>query len=122
MGFLEGRICEEKLFGDAVFPKTLLPAAEDESSTGSLVEMIGTERDSLSVMLQRHGAILFRGFSVESAEEFDRVVQAFGWDDNVLIHAATRIKLTDRVYTANEAPLHQFINFHHEMSLVSIPT
>ena len=122
MGFFEGRIDEEKLFGDVVFPKTLFPRAEDDPSILNLAEMIRRERESLNMMLQRHGAILFRGFKVESADDFDCVVQAFEWDDMDLVTATTRVRITDRIYTANEAPLDQFINFHHEMALVSIVT
>ncbi|KAJ0039494.1 hypothetical protein Pint_27531 [Pistacia integerrima] len=31
-----------------------------------------------------------------------------------------RVTVTNRIYNANEAPLHQFINFHHEMFLASL--
>ena len=71
MGFLEGRINEEKLFGDVVFPKTLFPLDEDDPSARNLAEMIRRECESFSMMLQRHGAVLFRGFKVKSADDFD---------------------------------------------------
>ncbi|KAF9619169.1 hypothetical protein IFM89_005723 [Coptis chinensis] len=34
------------------------------------------------------------------------------------VGVAPRVKVDHRVYTANEAPLHLFIDFHHEMSLM----
>ncbi|KAJ6797365.1 clavaminate synthase-like protein [Iris pallida] len=115
-GFAEGNIKEEKVFGDAVFPKTLLPWGTSKSSARDLAETVERERPSLSRTLQSHGAILFRGFQVRSADEFDRVVRAFGWEDIPYVGAAERVSVTDRVYTANEVPLDVFINFHHEMA------
>ncbi|KAL5982735.1 hypothetical protein ACLOJK_016811 [Asimina triloba] len=114
MGFLEGKIAEEKVFWGKVFPKTLLP-----TGTRDLAEMVRGEREWLAELLQQHGAILFRGFDVGSHEEFDRVVGAFEWDKMTYIGATSRVKLSDRVYTANEAPVDRAIGFHHEMSLPS---
>ncbi|XP_058099708.1 clavaminate synthase-like protein At3g21360 [Magnolia sinica] len=112
MGFVEGKIVEEKVFKGKVFPKTLLP-----SNTCDLVEMVRSDRELLSDILQQHGAILFRGFGVFSAQDFSSVVKAFEWDDMPYMGGATRVKVDDRIYTANEAPLDHLINFHHEMSL-----
>ncbi|XP_058097421.1 clavaminate synthase-like protein At3g21360 [Magnolia sinica] len=112
MGFVEGKIVEEKVFGGKVFPKTLLPG-----NTCDLIEMVRGDRQWLSDLLQQHGAILFRGFGISSAEDFAHVVEAFEWDDMPYMGATTRVKVTDRIYTANEAPLDQLINFHHEMSM-----
>ncbi|KAJ6817338.1 clavaminate synthase-like protein [Iris pallida] len=118
MGFAEGRIDGEKVFRGAVFPKTLVPPTAVESSLESLVETVERERGSITDLLRSHGAVLFRGYDVRSAEEFDCAVRAFGWEETKHIGATTRIKMTDRVYTANEAPVDQLINFHHEMSLM----
>ncbi|XP_058099988.1 clavaminate synthase-like protein At3g21360 [Magnolia sinica] len=112
MGFVDGKIVEE-FFEGKVFPKTLLPR-----NTCDLVEMVRSDREWLSDLLQQHGAILFRGFKVSSAQDFARVVEAFKWDDMPYMGIASRVKVDDRIYTANEAPLHHFLNFHHEMSLL----
>ncbi|KAK1300825.1 Clavaminate synthase-like protein [Acorus calamus] len=114
MGFVEGKIEEERLFGDVVFPKTLFPSNKGED----LASAVAKERNHLSEVVKEHGAILFRGFDVGSAEDFSRVVEAFGWDEMGYIGATTRLKMADRVFTANEAPIDQFINFHHEMALM----
>ena len=66
-----------------------------------------------------HGAILFRGFPVATAEEFDRFLSAFGWanfpyEDS--LSNAVRVNRTPRVFTANEAPPAVTIYLHHELA------
>ncbi|HEY2158321.1 MAG TPA: TauD/TfdA family dioxygenase, partial [Isosphaeraceae bacterium] len=67
----------------------------------------------------RHGAVLFRGFPLRSADDFDRFVAAFGlesfaYEDSM--SNAVRVNKTPRVFTANEAPPSVAIHFHHEMA------
>ncbi|GFZ09367.1 hypothetical protein Acr_20g0011750 [Actinidia rufa] len=123
MEFVEGKIAEEKVLGGGlVFPKTFIPpppGPNEGSEMRSLVELIRERREWLSEVLVQHSAILFRGFGVASPEEFGRVVEAFGWEEMPYFGAISRTKMAaKRVYTANEAPLHQPIFFHHEMSSV----
>jgi alpha-ketoglutarate-dependent taurine dioxygenase len=66
-----------------------------------------------------HGAILFRGFPLSTAEDFDRFVSAFdvanfAYDDS--LSNAVRVNKTPRVFTANEAPPSVTIFLHHEMA------
>lgn len=119
MEFVEGNIGEEKVFRGVVFPKTFHPpSAYEEYGANELVEMVIAKREYLCEVLQRHSAILFRGFQVSSPKEFVRVVEGFGWEEMPYLGATSRITVDDRVHTANEAPLDQLINFHHEMSLI----
>ncbi|XP_043709445.1 clavaminate synthase-like protein At3g21360 [Telopea speciosissima] len=121
MEFVEGKVEGEKAFGGVVFPKTLNPPKEGENEmsygVNELVEIVKEKREWLSDLLQIHSALLFRGFRVSTALEFGRVVEAFGWEDMEYVGATSRPKVVDRVYTANEVPLDQLINFHHEMAL-----
>ncbi|XP_042488732.1 clavaminate synthase-like protein At3g21360 [Macadamia integrifolia] len=120
MEFVEGRIEEEKKFGGVVFPKTLNPPKNGEGieyGSNELIEMVKAKREWVEELLQRHSAILFRGFRVNSAEEFGGVVEAFGWEEMEYWGVASRLKIADRVHTTNEAPPEKFIIFHHEMSL-----
>ncbi|ERN19962.1 hypothetical protein AMTR_s00071p00128800 [Amborella trichopoda] len=131
MEFVEGKLKEEKWFGEMVFPRTLLPShgCEDGATTFSspfhkhegeetrLAEAVKANRVWLDKQLSRHGAILFRGFDVRRAEDFRSVVEAFGWEEmDYGIGDETRSKVIDRIYTANEAPPDVLIDFHHEMS------
>ncbi|KAI0494351.1 hypothetical protein KFK09_024485 [Dendrobium nobile] len=114
--FIEGSLAEAKFIGDDIFPKTLLPSA---GSNRNLAKSVIAERESLIAALRRHRALLFRGFDVASVDDFERAVEAFEWEAYEIVPGSTtRVKLSERIYTANEASVDLFINFHHEMSLV----
>ncbi|KAK1311099.1 Clavaminate synthase-like protein [Acorus calamus] len=119
MGFVEGKIDNEKPFRGKVFPKTYLPGGG--TSDHDLVELVKDDRASLWEALEQHGALLFRSFRVDSAEDFSSVVDAFGWDEMPYEGAAGRTKKSNRVFTANEIPLDEPITFHHEMSQIKEP-
>lgn len=75
--------------------------------------------ESLFEEANRGGAILFRGFPLATAQDFDAFVTAFGrpaftYEDS--LSNAVRIVRTPRVFTANEAPPTVQIFFHHEMA------
>ena len=66
-----------------------------------------------------HGAVLFRGFPLAAAEDFDQFVTAFGWPNfayDESLSNAVRVNRTPRVFTANEAPPSVSILLHHEMA------
>ena len=65
------------------------------------------------------GAVLFRGFPIRTAEDFDVFSAAFGYQDFTYqesLSNAVRINFTPRVFTANEAPPDVEIFLHHEMA------
>ncbi|HVX10473.1 MAG TPA: TauD/TfdA family dioxygenase [Pirellulales bacterium] len=71
----------------------------------------------------RHGAILFRGFPLATADDFDAFVAAFGWPNfpyDESLSNAVRLNRTPRVFTANEAPPSVAIYLHHEMAQTPI--
>ncbi|KAF2321436.1 hypothetical protein GH714_041030 [Hevea brasiliensis] len=70
-------------------------------------------------MIVKNSAVLLRGFDVKKAENFNDIVEAFGWDDIRYIGPALRTHVYKRVWTANEGPLSEFIYYHHEMVLIS---
>ncbi|KAK8951105.1 Clavaminate synthase-like protein [Platanthera zijinensis] len=93
----------------------LLPAA---SSDRDLAKSVAAERESLAAALDRHRALLFRGFDVASEQDLELAVEAFGWDlYQFQIGSTTRTRLTNRIYNANEASPEYPIHFHHELSL-----
>jgi alpha-ketoglutarate-dependent taurine dioxygenase len=66
-----------------------------------------------------HGALLFRGFPVRTAEDFDAFVAAFDlpcFSYEESLSNAVRVNYTPRVFSANEAPPEVDINLHHEMA------
>lgn len=118
-GLVEGKLKNERVVDGLVFPKTLLPADPAKaSSADDLVSFVTANREALHEMLYQHGAILFRGFAVYAVGDFSKVVESFGWEEHPYEGAANRVKRGHRVFTANEAPLNEFIPFHHEMALI----
>lgn len=73
-------IKEEKIFDNVVFPLTLAPS-ENLKTTESIVGYIKENYDDIMSKLLKHGAILFRGFSVNDAKDFNDFSLAFGWKD-----------------------------------------
>ena len=73
----------------------------------------------LEQTLEQSGALLFRGFPIDSAEDFDTFSAAFGYPSFTYqesLSNAVRINFTERVFTANEAPKDVEIYLHHEMA------
>lgn len=71
----------------------------------------------------RFGTVLFRGFPLKTAEDFDRFVDAFGLENFAYedsLSNAVRVNKTPRVFTANEAPPSVMIYLHHEMAQTPI--
>jgi hypothetical protein len=83
------------------------------------VAWISEHADELCEKASRHGAVLFRGFPLRTAEDFDRFLTAFGLDSfpyEDSLSNAVRVNRTPRVFTANEAPPTVTISLHHEMA------
>ena len=91
------------------------PSADLDAATGWIAE--NSER--LLRQAADHGVILFRGFPLATAMDFDRFIAAFGvenfaYEDS--LSNAVRVNKTPRVFTANEAPPSVTIFLHHEMA------
>ena len=83
------------------------------------LQTIVAERELWQRHLANRGAILFRGFPVETPADFDEFVETFRWPNfpyRESLSNAVRVNKTDRVFTANEAPADVEIYLHHEMA------
>lgn len=101
-----------------MFPTVIQNDADLSDLTG-VTNWLSQEQASLKEQLATSGAVLFRGFPIDSAEAFDRFTAAFGYRDFTYedsLSNAVRINLTPRVFTANEAPPDVEIFLHHEMA------
>lgn len=90
-----------------------------DAVTGWLAE----NRHRLAEQASAQGAILFRGFPLTTAEDFDRFVAALDWPNfayDESLSNAVRVNRTERVFTANEAPPTVAIFLHHEMAQTPI--
>jgi len=95
----------------------------EEATVSDAVTWAQAHADELLAHLSENGALLFRGFPLASAEDFDAFAQAFNlpsfsYDDS--LSNAVRVNYTPRVFSANEAPSEATINLHHEMAQTPI--
>ncbi|GLJ41932.1 hypothetical protein SUGI_0868200 [Cryptomeria japonica] len=90
---------------------------EEFSTLQSFLHSIKNNREWINDHVKKVGALVFRGFPVKTASDFNMVMEAFGWEEQSYAGAATRTRIEGRIFTATEASLHQPINFHHEMCL-----
>ena len=89
------------------------------ASLADTVDWIKTARGDLLESLSTHGAILFRGFPIANANDFDTFIRGFGLDSFTYqesLSNAVRVNRTELVFTANEAPPDVSIFLHHEMA------
>ncbi|HWS55377.1 MAG TPA: TauD/TfdA family dioxygenase [Pyrinomonadaceae bacterium] len=101
------------LFEDEGWPLLVEPAVEHVE----LVSWAGSQRGEVERLLLRHGAILFRGFRVAGADEFEQFARAVSPDLlDYRERAAPRHEVGNHIYTSTEYPADQRILLHHEMS------
>ncbi|REL25453.1 SyrP protein [Thalassotalea euphylliae] len=105
-----------------VFPAVVVNTDACQNVTQS-VEFIKQNRVAIEQQLAQSGAILFRGFPLDSAEAFDEFTASFGYPNFYYkdsLSNAVRINFTERVFTANEAPKDVEIYLHNEMAQTPI--
>ena len=104
------------------FPKIV--ANNDKIESIDLAcEWVNANLEQLKQELAQSGVVLFRGFPLHSAEDFDKFSAAFGYEGFTYkesLSNAVRINFTERVFTANEAPKDVEIFLHHEMAQTPI--
>ena len=109
-------------FADSVFPRAVINA-QKFTHVEECAKWVETHKTELEAELERSGALLFRGFPIDSAESFDAFSAAFNYPNFTYkesLSNAVRINFTKRVFTANEAPKEVEIFLHHEMAQTPI--
>lgn len=117
--FKVGKCEGQKVVDGETMPLVLQPPEPEKGNLESLLVAIKKNKDWFEEMIIKNSAVLLRGFNLGSAEEFNEIVDTFGWDDIRYVGPAPRTHVYKRVWTANEGPLSEFIYYHHEMVLVS---
>jgi alpha-ketoglutarate-dependent taurine dioxygenase len=81
-------------------------------------QLLAANRDRLNNLLLSHGALLFRGFSIEGITEFADFARRFAGRDllDYAGGASPRIILADGVYTSTEYPSDLALPLHNELS------
>jgi len=105
-------------------PLLLTPGGADEAarSVDGLCQWLKDEAERVQGWLAEHGAILFRGFAVESPEDFEKLARAVDPElKNEYLGTSPRDALTDHVFNASELPDYYPIPQHCEMSFIAEP-
>lgn len=101
-------------------PLTLV--ADGTPSVDALVAWLWANESRVRDDLTQHGAILFRGFDVDEAGDFERIARAIDDDlKNEYLGLSPRNALTPYVFSASEIPSPFPIPEHNEMSFVANP-
>jgi alpha-ketoglutarate-dependent taurine dioxygenase len=109
-------------FGGHVFP-LVLKCNSSGATLDEAVDWVRSKRAELLEQASDHGAILFRGFPLESPQELDTFIAAFDVPNFPYYESlsnAVRVNWTERVFSANEAPPEVTIFYHHEMAQTPI--
>ena len=107
---------------DNVFPAVIVNDGI-ANTVAEATAWINDNQKELDLILANSGAVLFRGFPLDSAETFDAFSASFGYPNFTYKESfsnAVRINFTERVFTANEAPKEVEINLHNEMAQTPI--
>ena len=97
--------------------KSLPLVVEPSVEAVDLVSLTANNRDVIEAQLLKHGAILFRGFAINSASEFEPFVKAVSAESLSYNDRATpRSHVGGNVYTSTEYPADQSIELHNECS------
>ncbi|KAF6168982.1 hypothetical protein GIB67_038479 [Kingdonia uniflora] len=116
--FKVGNCDGQKIVDGETIPLVLNPPEPEFTDIESLLSTLKKNKGWFEDMLIKNSAILLRGFGVKNAEEFNEIVDAFGWGDIRYVGPAPRTHVHKRIWTANEGPLSEFIYYHHEMVLI----
>ncbi|KAL9999944.1 putative TauD/TfdA-like domain, taurine dioxygenase TauD-like superfamily [Helianthus debilis subsp. tardiflorus] len=97
--FQEIQLPEQKSYNDGIiFPLVLSPNTT-QVKLCAFKEAIRDHKPWLESLLQKNGAILFRGFPVISPSDFNDVVEAFGFPESLYVGGrASRTKVIGRIY------------------------
>ena len=81
----------------------------------SLSELVRDRADLLTALILEHGGILFRGFRVRDATDFQAAIDALGAKPmNYTYRSTPRTHVEKAVFTATEYPSHVEIPLHCE--------
>lgn len=102
---------------DRSFPATIAPVDGIEGSPRALAAWMRANRDTIDLQLRNEGALLVRGFHVESPEAFNDVATALRPELMRYVGGdSPRSRVGDRVYTSTEFPSEMAIGLHNELS------
>lgn len=113
------KIAKEELFQTSFLQaKNSLPLVITSSVKGvNLAVWANSNQDFIDKILLKHGAIVFRGFNVNGAIEFEEVIKSIS-GELLEYHerSSPRSLISGRIYTSTDYPAEQSIFLHNEHS------
>lgn len=95
--------------------ETLPWLIEPESAATDLLTWLSMNRDEVQARLGESGGVLFRGFGIDSAERFEKLIAVFsGRLLDYTYRSTPRSVVSGRIYSSTEYPAHQTIPLHNE--------
>lgn len=103
---------------DCLQPDTPLHTLVQPTVEGvNLIEWATEQRPWIEAQLLQHGGILFRGFPVRDAAEFEQFLKAVSGELLEYTYRSTpRHQVQGNIYTSTEYPAEQSIPLHNELS------
>lgn len=93
------------------------PEGRDMATPDALAAWAAENRDQLNAWLHKAGAVLFRGFGLETADPFRRFCSAVRPALKPYVGGdSPRTEVAEQVYTSTEFPPDQEIGLHNELS------
>ncbi|HEX8952703.1 MAG TPA: hypothetical protein VF945_12695, partial [Polyangia bacterium] len=93
------------IHGDHPDALPLVVEPDGDPSTEALVDWLSAGANDVLPRLRRHGALLFRGFAVDSPAAFERVARAINPAlGREYLGTSPRNALTEYVFSASELP------------------
>jgi alpha-ketoglutarate-dependent taurine dioxygenase len=110
-----------RIVGETEAALPLVVHADDSSRVSDLVAWLADRGQWLQGKLERHGALLLRGFQVKDAQVFESVARAIAPELRTDYLGTPRTRLTDHVFPASDLPGPYPIAQHCEMSYLPTP-
>ncbi len=114
---------KESFLNAQQLPLIIEPSGSGKSK-GELLQWLNSNRASFEKKFVKHGAVLFRGFEIESPKDFEEAAIAIDPNlENAYYGTSPRnlVAGTKYIFTASELPAHYPIMQHCEMSYVKNP-
>ena len=111
--FAAEQVRTEYLRPDCRLPIVITPAHPGIN----LIDWARSNQDFLEERLLLEGAVLFRNFDLQTAEEFEQLIETLsGKLLDYSYRSTPRTLVSGRIYTSTEYPAHQSIPLHNEHS------
>lgn len=98
----------------------VIQSQQTTSSKQDFFDLLSSQKSAFKEKLSLHGGLLFRGFPLETADDFADAIRHLGLGQFVdyIGGDSPRIKINEGVYTSTEAPPSFKILLHNELSFV----